>query len=117
MLNFANRATAKGALPCQREGLRLTAAMILLGSLVQVKGFGFALMSSRKWWMPRKLRPRNFAPGRELQRAGNRSFIRVAIWFRQAVARNDSRSNLARIERHSRSVGLPVARPFRSRQP
>ena len=30
---------------------RLTAAMILLGFLVQVKGFGFALMSSRKWWM------------------------------------------------------------------
>ena len=25
--------------------------MILLGSLVQVKGFGFALVSSRKWWM------------------------------------------------------------------
>ena len=30
---------------------RLTAAMILLGSLVQVKGFGFALVSSRKRWM------------------------------------------------------------------
>ena len=30
---------------------RLAAAMILLGSLVQVKGFGFALVSSRKRWM------------------------------------------------------------------
>ena len=30
---------------------RLTAAMILLGSLVQVKGFGFALVSSKKRWM------------------------------------------------------------------
>src|ERR1700732_3728620 len=30
---------------------RLTAAMILLGSLVQVKGFGFALVSSRERWM------------------------------------------------------------------
>ena len=30
---------------------RLTAAMILLGSLVQVKGFGFALVWSRKRWM------------------------------------------------------------------
>src|SRR5262249_47716936 len=27
------------------------AAMILLGSLVQVKGFGFALVSSRKRWI------------------------------------------------------------------
>jgi hypothetical protein len=49
----------------------------------------------------------NFALGRELQRAGNRCFL----------LDDDSRFNLGRFERRTRSLRLSVARPFRSRQP
>ena len=66
--------------------------------------------------VPPKLGPANFVLGRELQPAGN-GCLSGCRFLSRRVAQNDSRSNLACVERRTRSLRLSLARPFRSRQP